>query len=296
MRGQLRRASALLDEPDNPWRRRRILNGFAAEGKPIASGQLLRLDVRVSYTEGIDDRPLVFPEDRPPRPAEIRAMAEMACRPEFATATAARIAVIDIETTRVVDRGKTVPFLVGIGRFGARAFAIEQYFLEDYESEATLLRTLAQRLDDARALVTYNGSAFDLPLLRRRFALHDLPGEVWQKPHFDALPCARRLWRGLAASRSLTALEDRLFGFRRRRDIQENRIPELYRDYLGDRRAERLSAVFDHNAQDLLTTASLAVALARAYRNPDEALARRIAEEEGLERMAKKPSRAKEGS
>ena len=61
-----------------------------------------------------------------------------------------------------------------------------------------MLRLLAERIEAASCLVTYNGKAFDWPLLRTRFVMNRLavPEPVM---HLDLLHCARRPHRGRAA-------------------------------------------------------------------------------------------------
>jgi len=278
LRGRLFRASRLLDQPDTPWRRRRLLDSLAMHGDRIVAGtdNVLRLTVRVRYGDfaraesddrdsALEKRGLVFPCDAAPQASDLVAMSKVARLPHLRRATLERIVVLDTETTGLLDQPETVPFLVGLGHFGADEFVIEQFFMEDFESEPAMLKTVARRMRDFRAVLTYNGKAFDLPLLRRRFALQHLSQAPWKRTHWDVLAAARRRWRGRVKSCSLIGLEREVFGFRRVRDVESNRIPQVYRDYLGGRRAERLAVVFDHNAQDILTTAAIALTLARTY-------------------------------
>jgi len=268
LRGRLFRATKLLDQPDTPWRRRRLLDSLASHGDRIVSGSgnVLQLTVRVPYGHSHADGGLVFPAEKADRLTTcptLKAMAKVARLRGLARTTFNRLVVLDTETTGLLDRPETVPFLVGLGYFEKSAFVVEQLFLEDFESEPAMLKRLARRLRDLGAILSFNGNKFDLPLLRRRFALQHLSQAVWKRTHWDVLPTARRLWKGQVSSCSLTNLEEEIFGFRRAHDIESNRIPQVYREYLGGRRAERLAVVFDHNAQDILSTAALAVTLAR---------------------------------
>lgn len=285
LRGQVFRASRLLDEPDDQWRRRKLLDGLLPGGERIGPGEILCLTIRVPYREPLENSPLVFPGWRGPVRADLAAMARLAGDDALSRTTAGRLAVIDTETTGLLDNRETVAFLVGIGRFGVKSFALEQYFLEDYESEPALLDILERRMQDFRAILSYNGAAFDMPLLRRRFGAHKMAARSWEIPHWDVLPSARRLWSRRGRKRSLVGLECDVFAFERRRDVESDRIPAIYHDYLGGRRAERLAAVFDHNAQDILTTAAVAVTLARAFRNPKDLLRRELAEPTEMDRF-----------
>ena len=287
LRGRLFRATNLLDQPDTPWRRRRLLDSLSSHGDRIvaSAGNVLRLTVRVPYGPSDAGSGLAFPRGMSAHPFDLRGMSKVARLPSLARVALNRIVVLDTETTGLLDQRETVPFLVGLGHFGAEEFVVEQFFMEDFESEPAMMKMLARHMRDFRAILTYNGKAFDLPLLRRRFEILRLSGAAWKRTHWDVLPTARLLWRGRVRSCSLTGLEDEVFGFRRTRDIASNRITQVYRDYLGGRRAERLAAVFDHNAQDILTTAALAITLARAFLDWEGALSRGIADEAALARF-----------
>lgn len=278
LRGRVFRATKLLDRADTVWRRRRVLDSLATHGQTISSDTagVIRLTLRVPYREADESSGPCFHAPIEPCPADLRAMAKTAHLPALARTTLDRVVAIDTETTGLLDRPEAVPFLVGVGHFERRQFVVEQLFMEDFESEPAMLRALALCMRPFRAILTYNGKTFDLPLLRRRFAIHRLPTGIWRRAHWDVLRTVRKVWRtGQSRAReqaagirscSLTDIEQDVLGFRRKRTIESNRIPEVYHDYLGGRRAERLAAVFDHNAQDIFSTAAIALALARFYR------------------------------
>jgi uncharacterized protein YprB with RNaseH-like and TPR domain len=94
-------------------------------------------------------------------------------------------------------------------------------------------RALAALLADARLLVTFNGTGFDLPRLRAAF-----PGLPWDLPHFDLAVEGRAV--GLHGG--LKAVE-RALGLTRPRDLQGVsglEAARLWRDHLaGDGRALR---------------------------------------------------------
>ncbi len=94
-------------------------------------------------------------------------------------------------------------FLVGWGFFEGDAFRTRQFFLRSLSAERALLHATASFAArcgapdgaGAAALVTYNGRAFDLPLIETRYALHRLASPFGETPHLDMLFPARRLWR-----------------------------------------------------------------------------------------------------
>ena len=78
--------------------------------------------------------------------------------------TPSQLAFLDVETTGLAGGTGSYVFLVGIGHFDGGAFVIEQFFMEDYDREAAVMQAAAETLAQFRALVTYNGKNFDVPL------------------------------------------------------------------------------------------------------------------------------------
>jgi hypothetical protein len=77
---------------------------------------------------------------------------------------------LDTETTGL-SRESAYAFMVGVGRFlPDGAFRLRQYIIEHPVHEPALLAAVHGDVASAAALVTYNGRAFDLPLLAVRLA------------------------------------------------------------------------------------------------------------------------------
>ncbi len=172
--------------------------------------------------------------------------------------SASDFAFLDTETTGLAGGTGTLAFLVGIGRFEADHFHLTQFFLRDPGEEQALLVALESYLSRCAALVTFNGKAFDAPLLTTRYLLHG-----WQNPlaglaHIDLLPLARRLWRDRLPSRTLGNLEYHILGISRTgEDIPGWMIPEIYFQYLRHGETAQLRNVLYHNAMDVVSLAAL---------------------------------------
>lgn len=130
----------------------------------------------------------------------------------------ADLVFIDTETTGLGGAG-AVPFLVGCGSLERDGFAIRQYLLPDYNDEAALLEQVLTELGQHKTLVSYNGAAFDLTLIRDRFIVNRVAREVPCAGHFDLLHSVRRLFKRRVGDCSLTSIERELFGFYRQNDI-----------------------------------------------------------------------------
>jgi hypothetical protein len=168
---------------------------------------------------------------------------------------------IDVETTGLAGGTGTYVFLVGIGTFENDAFRLRQFFLADLPGERTMLAAVAEVIAGCRALVSFNGRRFDIPLLETRLTLSRLPPLMPDLPHVDLLYPARRLYRWRLPSCRLASLEESLLGLEREDDVAGWAIPALYFGYLRRGEARPLRAVFRHNSLDILSMVTLLVYL-----------------------------------
>lgn len=182
-----------------------------------------------------------------------------------------RVCFLDTETTGLSGGSGTMAFLVGTGFFTDDGFHLRQYFLRDPGDEPAMIEGLAESLPGFDALVSFNGRAFDIPILENRFVLARIPPPTAGMPHLDLLPPARRLWQYRLASCALGALEQQVLGvLREQDDVAGGIIPYLYRDYLHTADAREMKRVLYHNAVDILSLVTLAARLCRAFDDPWE--------------------------
>jgi uncharacterized protein len=178
-------------------------------------------------------------------------------------------AFLDVETSGLAGGTGTYAFLVGVGRFEGDLFHLVQFFMRDPAEESAMLEGLTEFLAPNAALVTFNGKAFDAPLLVTRFLLHDMPVPFKDFSHLDLLPLARRLWRDRLPSRALKYLEENVLGAPRTLDeVPGYEIPYLYFDYLRTGDATPLKGVFYHNAMDIVALAALMNHMASILHSP----------------------------
>ena len=193
-------------------------------------------------------------------------------------------AFLDAETTGLAGGTGTCAFLVGVGRITAEGFRVRQFFMRDYGEEASQLDALARFLEPCRVLITYNGRAFDQPLLETRYRLNRARPPFSRMEHVDLLHGARRLWKLRFESCRLVELEKQVLGFEREGDVPGAMIPYIYFDYLRSGEVARLLPVFHHNATDILTLACLTGIVPYAFKDPATAPLRHGAEMAGIAR------------
>lgn len=176
---------------------------------------------------------------------------------------------LDTETTGLSGGSGTLAFLVGVGYFEGEHFRLRQYFLRDPGDEPAMLEALAELLPRFTLLVSFNGRAFDVPILENRFILDRTPPPFSQLAHLDLLLPARRLWRRCLGSCSLNTLERSILGVvRDQEDVPSYLVPFLYREYLQTGDAHEMKRVLYHNAFDILSLVTLAARLCRIVSAP----------------------------
>jgi uncharacterized protein YprB with RNaseH-like and TPR domain len=187
-------------------------------------------------------------------------LAQLALDPALETIDLRRALFFDTETTGLAGGTGTVPFLIGIGWFEDESMRIQQLFLPEMGREAPMLHWLRERVQQSSCVVSFNGKAFDWPLLRTRFVLNRVPAPVLP-PHLDLLHCARRVLRQRLRSVRLVELERKVLGMYREDDVSGALIPQLYFDYLDGGDVAPLAKVIEHNANDLIALAALVATL-----------------------------------
>ncbi len=188
----------------------------------------------------------------------IHHLCEWANAKALTSAALGNLIFLDTETSGLAGGTGTYAFEVGVGRFTHDGFRLAQFFMRHPGEEPALLAGLAEFTDGMQAVVTYNGKAFDIPLLNTRYTLSGLTSPFEEIDHFDLLPLARRLWRNRLESRTLGTVENRILGVvRDEQEVPGYLIPEMYFEYLKTQDARPLAGVFYHNAIDILSLAGL---------------------------------------
>jgi len=189
--------------------------------------------------------------------------------PHIANLDIEQFAFMDTETTGLGLGTGVYTFMVGIGRFEGEHFRLAQFFLREPSEETAQLAAIEEFLAPCEAWVSFNGKAFDLPLLNNRYIINGWPVPLKDAPHIDLLHLARRLWKARLPSRTLGDLESKILGATRsQQDVPGWMIPDLYFDFLHTRDARPLLGVFYHNELDVVSLAALLANIADMLSNP----------------------------
>ncbi|MBI2388897.1 MAG: ribonuclease H-like domain-containing protein [Deltaproteobacteria bacterium] len=227
-------------------------------------------------------------------------LALLALDPSLGDADPRGALYLDTEATGLAGGTGTIPFLVGLAWFersegGADDLVVEQLLLRRLGDEAPMLARVADRIAAASMLVSFNGKAFDMPLLRTRFVMNRLAPPT-ERPHLDLVHVARRVHRAArgkggvgdprsgptierwteeeelkrATSCKLVALERQILGFARVDDVPSAEVPSRYSHFLRTGDADAIRAVCDHNLWDVVSMAALIGVYADAVRGLDD--------------------------
>ncbi len=203
-------------------------------------------------------------------------------------------AFLDTETTGLAGGSGTCAFLIGVGSIDSEGFRVRQFFMRDYDEEASQLHALAQYLARFDVLVTYNGKSFDQPLLETRYTMQRARHPFSNMVHLDLLHGARRLFKLRLESCRLVNLENQILGVERHGDVPGELIPYLYFEYLRTEQAFRLIPIFHHNVLDIVSLACLTGVIPEAFRDPENLPARHGADLLGLARWLQMSGRLEE--
>ncbi|MDI6851735.1 MAG: ribonuclease H-like domain-containing protein [bacterium] len=163
------------------------------------------------------------------------------------------LAIFDIETGGLSPDGQI--FLAGfLIPEKEKAIAV-QFIARTLKKEKTLLKWVIEHFEKYKIL-TFNGTTFDLPFVKRRCELHNLE-YIEPKFHLDILLLARYIWKDSYGSKKLSVLENNLMEIYREFDVPSGLLPSLIKLYKNRRDEKYLKIISRHNLYDLITTFKL---------------------------------------
>lgn len=164
-----------------------------------------------------------------------------------------RILFFDLET---LGLSNAPIILAAFGLVGAGGMRVVQYLARSIAEEIAVLEQVANLLDRADLLLSYNGKSFDWTCLRDRFAYYGIPFR-YEPLHIDLLHHARRAFRDNLPDARLGTVEDMILGVRRTIDLPSEAVPEYYTAYLNSHNPGSLVPIVNHNRQDIMSLARL---------------------------------------
>lgn len=183
--------------------------------------------------------------------------------------TAEDFIFIDTETTGLSGGTGTYTFLIGAGKFVDECFHFIQFFMRNPSEEPAQLFAFEEFIASGSCIVSYNGKAFDVPLINGRFTANGLKSPLVDYAHLDLLHLTRRIWSQRLSRCTLGYIEAHVLATERSEDdVPGWAIPQMYFDYLRSGDAEPLRRVLYHNEMDVISLAVLLNHTALILDNP----------------------------
>lgn len=179
------------------------------------------------------------------------------------------VAYVDTETTGLAGGTGTYVFAAAVATPIECGLRIAQLFLDEPAGEPAFLHALQEEIEPAPALATFNGGSFDLPVLRTRWVMARMPGELSHSPHVDLLTLVRSLYKHRLDCCTLRIVEQRVLGYERDDPLPSALVPGAYFDYVRAGSTEMLEAALEHNRLDVLSLVHLHSRLIRRLRGAD---------------------------
>ena len=256
-----------------------------------ATTQIARLDAEVPSTvpapasslrERLTRLGAPPPRPRPQRSHELPSGFEEALTP-FGTAAVRQdviplprldpdpgsVAYVDTETTGLGGGAGTYVFAAAVATPIDCGLRVAQFFLPEPGMESAFLHALREELERADSLATFNGGSFDLPVLRTRWVMARMPGDLSLAAHVDLLTLVRALYRHRLETCTLRFVEERVLGYERDDPLPSALVPEAYFDYLRAGSLDVLEAALDHNRLDVISLVHLHSRLLRRLQGAD---------------------------
>jgi uncharacterized protein YprB with RNaseH-like and TPR domain len=167
------------------------------------------------------------------------------------------VAYVDTETTGLSGGSGTLAFVAAVARPVDCGLRVAQIFLPQPGMEPAFLDALRNEIAAADVIATFNGASFDLPLLRTRWVMARMPGELTGTPHVDLLTLVRALYRHRLESCTLRVVEERVLGYERDDPIPSSLVPDAYFEYLRAGSLELLEPALEHNRLDVISLVHL---------------------------------------
>ena len=179
---------------------------------------------------------------------------------------------LDIETTSLSIGAGNSAFLVGIGYTRGRKFQVLQFLLHEYADEPAMLYAISRFSIGFQTLVTFNGHAFDIPMLQSRYDMNGLSASWLSLPNLDLYHLGRRVYSQQLQRFSLQSFEKEILGIQRDQDIPGKDIPAAYFAYQSRQEYADMQLVVAHHEQDIFSLGHLIIMLARRAANDQDSV------------------------
>lgn len=158
--------------------------------------------------------------------------------------------VIDIETTGLSSQYHQV-ILVGILYNINDEIVLKQFFAEHPKDELSVLNEFANIYKNFSYVITFNGAAFDIPFLKKRFDYYNLNWAFDNIKHIDILQQIRKVKSQLQLENLKLKTIEHFVGINRRDTISGKDSVLLYKEYVNHPSPSLEKTILLHNYEDI---------------------------------------------
>jgi len=157
--------------------------------------------------------------------------------------------ILDIETTGLSPLYTQV-ILVGIIYYDGSTWKLTQIFCDHRREEKELLKALSNYIED-HLIITYNGHAFDIPYLNKRYQENNLDFSINNHRNFDLYRVIRSSKKALNLSNYKLKTIEEYLGIFREDQISGKESVELYNLYEENPTVDFRHKILLHNSDDI---------------------------------------------
>ena len=175
----------------------------------------------------------------------------------------------DIETTGLSHQNAYV-CLIGAASFREDHLELQQFFAESPSEEPEILAAFSSLLKGSDYTVQYNGTSFDQPFLRDRYAFFHLENDLDSRPSLDLYRVAKEYKAAWKLPNLRQPSVERFLQLPARQFPDGKAGIRLYFRYLKEKDPELLQMITGHNEEDLTGLCQILSLL--AFRQPEKEL------------------------
>jgi uncharacterized protein YprB with RNaseH-like and TPR domain len=161
-----------------------------------------------------------------------------------------KLLVLDIETTGL-SPNKNMVYCIGLGYPEEDHIHIHQLFAESQEEEAAILSRLNKICSRFSRVITFNGTTFDLPFLRKRCAFHGISCGIDHLLPLDLYREALRIRRIFPLTGYRQKSFEQFLGLQREDTMDGGALIPVFKRYVRGHHPEDLHLLRIHNQEDV---------------------------------------------
>lgn len=158
--------------------------------------------------------------------------------------------LLDIETTGL-SPAKNFIYCIGCSFIEKEDISIQLLFAENETDEPQLLKQLSGLLVSHTTVITFNGTTFDIPFLKKRYAHYNLKDPFSHTSFLDLYRESRQLKKLLRLESYKQKSLEQFLGSFREDTYSGGELIDVYLKYIHGPDPEGLKLLFTHNYEDV---------------------------------------------